>query len=265
MFEMSCGLCRRTVFTAWNTSTSPCWITCSIHALAAQYTPARHCPSLGRGGGGGHWGTELPGGADHRTLGADQWIPRTGQRRPPDTLNGILRTRHRQTAGPQYGLPIVRHAGPIGRRSHRSTRQPPITIRPPQNKREAVWGRVVPPGARPPAAGPRVRTDGARPGRSCDSTGIRPGGSEAGEAGWQHSRRDDDHGPVSGALPPPLHHVHELDQRVGGCGHLVAGRPARQLEQLARLHLGLDSGHQLRKRDDLQREAALQAVTDGDS
>lgn len=46
MFSMSCGRWRRTVFTAWKTSTSPCWITCSIHALAAQYTPHLPLPSL---------------------------------------------------------------------------------------------------------------------------------------------------------------------------------------------------------------------------
>ena len=46
MFSTSCGLCLRTVLTAWNTSTSPCWITCSMHALAAQYTPPREWPSL---------------------------------------------------------------------------------------------------------------------------------------------------------------------------------------------------------------------------
>lgn len=46
MFSTSCGRCRRTVFTAWNTSTSPCLMTCSMQALAAQYTPARLRPSL---------------------------------------------------------------------------------------------------------------------------------------------------------------------------------------------------------------------------
>lgn len=46
MFSISCGRCRRTVFTAWKMSTSPCWITCSMQALAAQYTPARLRPSL---------------------------------------------------------------------------------------------------------------------------------------------------------------------------------------------------------------------------
>ena len=46
IFSTSWGLWRLTVFTAWNTSTSPCWMTCSMQALAAQYTPARDCPSL---------------------------------------------------------------------------------------------------------------------------------------------------------------------------------------------------------------------------
>ncbi len=38
-FSTSWGRWRRTVLTAWNTSTSPCWMTCSMHAFAAQYTP----------------------------------------------------------------------------------------------------------------------------------------------------------------------------------------------------------------------------------
>ena len=46
MFSTSWGLWRRTVLAAWNTSTSPCWITCSMQALAPQYTPARDWPSL---------------------------------------------------------------------------------------------------------------------------------------------------------------------------------------------------------------------------
>ena len=46
MFSTSWGRWRLTVFTAWNTSISPCWMTCSIQALAAQYTPALDWPSL---------------------------------------------------------------------------------------------------------------------------------------------------------------------------------------------------------------------------
>ena len=38
-FSTSCGLCLLTVLTAWKTSTSPCWMTCSMQAFAAQYTP----------------------------------------------------------------------------------------------------------------------------------------------------------------------------------------------------------------------------------
>ena len=36
MFSTSCGRCLRTVLTAWKTSTSPCWMTCSMQAFAAQ-------------------------------------------------------------------------------------------------------------------------------------------------------------------------------------------------------------------------------------
>jgi len=46
-------------------------------------------------------------------------------------------------------------------------------------------------------------------------------------------------------LPPPLHHVHQLHQGIGGGGHLVPLGPAHQLEQLARLGGSLDSCHQL--------------------
>ena len=52
-------------------------------------------------------------------------------------------------------------------------------------------------------------------------------------------------------LPPPLDHVHQLDQGVGGGGHLVALGPAHQLEQLACLARSLNSCHQLCQRHDL--------------
>ena len=62
---------------------------------------------------------------------------------------------------------------------------------------------------------------------------------------------DDHDGAIVGPLPPPLHHVHQLDQGVGGGGHLVPLGPAHQLEQLASLTRGLHSRHQLRQRHDL--------------
>lgn len=46
MFSISWGLWRLTVLTAWKTSTSPCCITCSMHAFAAQYIPHLLRPSL---------------------------------------------------------------------------------------------------------------------------------------------------------------------------------------------------------------------------
>ena len=47
-------------------------------------------------------------------------------------------------------------------------------------------------------------------------------------------RRDDDDGSIVSFLPPPLHHVHQLDQRIGRGRDLVTARPAHQLEQLTR-------------------------------
>ena len=70
--------------------------------------------------------------------------------------------------------------------------------------------------------------------------------------------RDDDDGPVVGLLAPPLHHVHELDEGVGGGGHLVALRPAHQLEELARLGGRLHTRHQLGQRHDLKSVFARQ-------
>lgn len=62
---------------------------------------------------------------------------------------------------------------------------------------------------------------------------------------------DDNDGAVVAALPPPLHHVHELDEGVGGRGHLVVHRPARQLEELHAPWWRFHARHQLRQRDDL--------------
>ena len=62
---------------------------------------------------------------------------------------------------------------------------------------------------------------------------------------------DDNHRAVVGPLPPPLHHVHQLHQSVGGGGHLVALGPTHQLEQLACLGRSLHPGHQLGERHDL--------------
>ena len=70
--------------------------------------------------------------------------------------------------------------------------------------------------------------------------------------------RDDDDGPVVGLLAPPLDHVHELDEGVGGGGHLVALRPAHQLEELARLGGRLHARHQLGQGHDLKSVFALQ-------
>lgn len=58
-------------------------------------------------------------------------------------------------------------------------------------------------------------------------------------------------GAVVAALPPPLHHVHQLDQRVGGGGHLVVHGPAGELEQLHAPRRRLDPCHQLRQGHDL--------------
>lgn len=62
---------------------------------------------------------------------------------------------------------------------------------------------------------------------------------------------DDDDGAVVAALSPPLHHVHELDEGVGGGGHLVVHGPARELEQLDAPRGRLHACHQLRQRHDL--------------
>ena len=62
---------------------------------------------------------------------------------------------------------------------------------------------------------------------------------------------DHNHWAVVRPLPPPLHHVHQLHQGVGGGGHLVPLGPTHQLEQLASLGRSLHSRHQLRERHDL--------------
>jgi len=62
---------------------------------------------------------------------------------------------------------------------------------------------------------------------------------------------DHDDRAVVRPLPPPLHHVHQLHQRVGRGGHLVSLRPAHELEQLTRLARSLNPRHQLCKRHDL--------------
>lgn len=67
----------------------------------------------------------------------------------------------------------------------------------------------------------------------------------------EHVRGDDADGSVGGALSPAFDHVHQLDQRVGRGGHLVADRPAGDLEELGRLRLAVHVGHQLGQRDDL--------------
>ena len=59
-----------------------------------------------------------------------------------------------------------------------------------------------------------------------------------------HWRRDDQNGSIAGALSPPFHHVHQLDERVGRCGHFVAVRPGCELENLCDLRLGFDASHQ---------------------
>lgn len=63
--------------------------------------------------------------------------------------------------------------------------------------------------------------------------------------------RDNAHGSVVDLVPPNLHHVHQVDQRVRGAGHLVAHGPARQLEQLDGSRGGLHPGHHLGQRHDL--------------
>ena len=62
---------------------------------------------------------------------------------------------------------------------------------------------------------------------------------------------DHNHRAIVCPLPPPLHHVHQLHQGVGGGRHLVALWSAHQLEQLAGLGRSLDTGHQLGERHDL--------------
>ena len=62
---------------------------------------------------------------------------------------------------------------------------------------------------------------------------------------------DHHHGAVVCPLPPPLHHVHQLHQGVGGGGHLVPLGPTHQLEQLAGLGRSLHSSHQLSERHNL--------------
>ena len=94
---------------------------------------------------------------------------------------------------------------------------------------------------------------------------------------------DHHHWTIVRPLSPPLHHVHQLHQRVGGGGHLahhvitfdfsfliqsgtiinvpsyldltvshlVSLGPAHQLEQLTRLAGSLHSGHQLGQRHNL--------------
>ena len=62
---------------------------------------------------------------------------------------------------------------------------------------------------------------------------------------------DYNHWAIICPLSPSLDHVHQLHQGVGGGRHLVALRPAHQLEQLAGLGRSLDTGHQLGERHDL--------------
>lgn len=66
-----------------------------------------------------------------------------------------------------------------------------------------------------------------------------------------YSLRYDHDGPVVDPLPPPLDHVHEFDQRVGGSRHPVAQRPAGELKQLDGPRRRLDAGHQFGERYDL--------------
>ena len=58
---------------------------------------------------------------------------------------------------------------------------------------------------------------------------------------------DHDNRAIVCPLAPALHHVHQLDQRIGGGGHLVALGPAHQLEQLTGLAGRLHPRHQLRQ------------------
>lgn len=67
-----------------------------------------------------------------------------------------------------------------------------------------------------------------------------------------HSLRYDHDGPVVDPLSPPLDHVHEFDQRVGGCGHPMAQRPASELKQLDGPRRGFYTGHEFGERYDLQ-------------
>jgi len=67
-----------------------------------------------------------------------------------------------------------------------------------------------------------------------------------------HSLRYDHYGSVVDPLSPPLDHVHEFDQRVGGCGHPVAQRPASELKQLDGPRWCFYTGHEFGERYDLQ-------------
>jgi len=68
----------------------------------------------------------------------------------------------------------------------------------------------------------------------------------------KYSLRYDHDGSVVDPLSPPLDHVHEFDQRVGGSGHPVAQRPASELKQLNGPRRRFHTSHEFGERYDLK-------------
>ena len=68
------------------------------------------------------------------------------------------------------------------------------------------------------------------------------------QRGRVHIRRDDENGPIAGALSPSLNHINQFNKCICRSGNFVSVRPGSELKDLGHFRFGFNACHQFCER-----------------